>query len=418
MMTNLLENSGFESEFRAWNGRADKQVARGWYPFWVASRSTDEAQQTKEPTFSQSTADDKPSHVRLGRAAQAYATDGGAHVAGLMQTVTVQPGQALRFVAYGHAWSTVGDDPGSSESPGNVRLRIGLDPEGGLNPFDESVIWSGEKQVYDAYDDGFMVQARADRTEVTVFLFSTAEQPKRHNQVFWDDASLEVVAEASSEPDVPSTPGAVTLALESASRLVGEVVTVQVKSPSALTGIHLTVSGPSGTVPMQAMEHGIGEGGNVWSWRFVPDVPGPYTATVNASDINPLSATIRVDESKQPAGMTPRTSGDAAGDVPPPQTRRTYVLLPPDISTEWLHAFVESDMWVEHRWTVGFDPEDAVSGNAGDKTVIVVNPAEWKESVIPIFEKHYPDVKVLTLEAESAADLSLRLRDVNLSEFG
>jgi hypothetical protein len=328
----------------------------------------------------------------------------------------VQPGQVLRFVAYGHAWSTIADDPAKSESPGGVRLRIGLDPEGGSNPFDESVIWSGEKQVYDAYDDGFMVQARAVKTEVTVFLFSTAEQPKRHNQVFWDDASLEVVVEASS--DAPSTPGAVTLALESTSRLVGEVVTVQVKSPSALTSIHLTVSGPSGTVPMQAMEHGAGEGAYVWSWRFVPDVPGPYTATVNASDINPLSATIRVVESKQPAGTTSGSSGEAAGEVPASQTQRTYVLLPPDISREWLHAFVESEMWVEHHWTVGFDPEDAVSGNAGDKTVIVVNPAEWKESVIPIFEKHYPDVKVLTLEAESAADLSLRLRDVDLSEFG
>ncbi len=415
-MTNLLVNPGFEGEFRAWNGKADKQVAQGWYPFWVASRSADEAQQTREPAFSRCGVDEQPSHVRTGRAAQAYATDGGAHAAGLMQTVSVQPGQALRFVAYGHAWSTTGDDPGSSESPGGVRLRIGLDPEGGSSPFDESVIWSGEKQVYDAYDDGFMVQARADRKEVTVFLFSAAEQPRPHNHVFWDDASLEVVAEAPSE--VPSTPGAVTLALESASRLVGEIVTVQVKSPSALSSVHLTVSGPSGTVSMQAMEHGMGEGGYVWSWRFVPDAPGPYTATVNAGDINPLSATIRVVESKHPAETTPSASGGAAGDVPPPQAHRTYVLLPPDISREWLHAFVESEMWVEHHWTVGFDPEDAVSGGAGDKTVIVVNPADWKESVIPVFEKHYPDVKVLTLEAESAADLSLRLRDVNPSEFG
>ena len=75
-------------------------------------------------------------------------------------------------------------------------------------------------------------------------------------------------------------------------------------------------------------------------------------------------------------------------------------------------------MWVEHRWTVGFDPGDAVSGEADDKTVIVVNPAQWQEPVIPLFEKHFPYVKVLTLEAESTADLSLRLRDVNLSEFG
>jgi hypothetical protein len=414
-MSNLLVNPGFEGEFRAWNGRADKQAAQGWYPFWVASRPTD-AQQTVEPTYTRCGADEQPARVRTGRAAQAYATDGGAHAAGLMQTVAVTPGQALRFTAYGYAWSTTEDDPGRSVSPGNVRLRIGLDPEGGSNPFAESVIWSDEKQVYDTYGEGFVVEATASHAEVTVFLFSAAELPKRHNQVFWDDASLEVVAE--SKPDTIPTLSTVTLALESSSRLVGDPITVQIKSPSALTGVHLTVSGPSGNVSMQAMEQGVGEGGYVWTWRFTPDVAGPYTATVNASDINPLSATIRVGDAKHAERTTPRASGESAGDVPAPQGRRTYVLLPQNISRDWLHAFVESEMWVEHRWTVGFDLGDAVSGSAADKTVIVVNPAEWKESVLPVFEKHYPDVKILTLEAASATDLSLRLRDVNPSEFG
>jgi hypothetical protein len=411
-MANLLVNPGFEGEFRAWNGRADKQVAQGWYPFWVASPAG-ETQHAAVPTFSRCGVDTQPARVRSGMAAQAYSTDGGTHAAGLMQTVPVEPGQALRFTAYGHAWSTTGDDPGRSVSPGSVRLRIGLDPEGGSSPFDESVIWSSEKQVYDAYDDGFTLEARASRSEVTVFLFSAVELPKRHNQVFWDDASLEAVVE--SAPDTTAPLSAVTLALESQSRLVGDPVTVQVQSPVDLTGVHLTVSGPPGNVPMQAMERGMGEGSYVWNWRFVPDVPGPYTATINASGINPLSATIRVGEAKRAVQTTPASG---AGDAPLPQTRRTYVLLPQTISRDWLHAFVESDMWLEHRWTVGFDLDDAVSGSAGDKTVIVVNPAEWQESVLPLFEKHYPDVKVLTLEAESATDLSLRLRDVNLSEFG
>jgi hypothetical protein len=412
-MTNLLVNPGFEGEFRLWNERADKQVAQDWYPFWVKSQPADD-QQAEEPTYAQCVVDEQPTRVRSGRASQMYSTDGGAHAAGLMQTVTVTPGQVVRFTAYGQAWSTTGDDPGRSVSPGNVLLRIGLDPEGGSNPFAESVIWSDEKQVYDAYDEGFMVEARADHSEVTVFLFSAAEQRRQHTQVFWDDASL--VAVTDSPPDTVTTLSAVTLALESQSRLVGDLVTVEVKSPVGLTGVHLTVSGPSGHVSMQAMEHGVGEGGYVWNWRFTPDVAGPYTATVNAGGINPLSATIRVGDIGR--GTTPRASSGAVGDASLPQTKRTYVLLPQTISRDWLHAFIESEMWIERGWTVGFDLEDAVSGSAADKTVIVVNPAEWQESVIPLLEKRYPDVKVLTLEAKSATDLSLRLRDVNPSEFG
>lgn len=414
-MANLLVNPGFEGGFRAWNGKVDKQVAQGWYPFWVAS-VIDDAQQAREPTYSRCVVDDQPTHVRSGRAAQVYSSDESTHAAGLMQTVPVAPGKTLRFTVYGHAWSTTGDDPTRSVSPGNVRLRIGLDPDGGSSPFGDSVIWSGEKQVYDAYDDGFLIKAGANHHQVTVFLFSTAELPKRHNQVFWDDASVEVVDELV--PDTIPSLSAVTLALESASRLVGDPVTVQIKSPSALTGVHLTVSGPSGNVPMQAMEQEMAGGGYVWTWRFVPDGAGPYTATVNASGINPLSATIRVGEPKRTVETTSRASAESAGDVPPPQGQRTYVLLPKNISSDWLHAFVESEMWLQYRWTVGFNLDDAVSGNVADKTVIVVNPAEWRESVLSVFEKQYPDVKVLTLEAASATDLSLRLRDVNPSEFG
>jgi hypothetical protein len=151
-----------------------------------------------------------------------------------MQQVPVTPGQRYRLTAWAHAWSNSQngphvDDPRWSEGPGygagyvtpplaegavppagpgttddwrNFAFNCGLDPNGGLNPFDASVRWSAGASIYNQYGKVPAVEVTATGPVMTVWLRSRTLWAFKHNDAYWGAASLELV-EVEPEPPGP-----------------------------------------------------------------------------------------------------------------------------------------------------------------------------------------------------------------------
>ncbi len=413
-MPQLLKNSGFEGNSRLWNGISEVNVAEGWYPFWLAHRPTDEEWQNRQPVYRVVTVSEIPRRVRAGQKAQMYSTAWATHVAGLMQVVQVSPGQRLRLRAYGHARSTSEDAPNKSIDPGNVRMKVGLDPTGGTDPFNPQIHWSAEKAVYDSYDDGFLVEATATGTAITAFLLSMPQWPRKYNEVYWDDTSLEFLEGATAGVSASPSDGAAMLVLESQTAQINYPVSVYATSSHLLANVHLSVSGPDGSLEARSLGAGSGGRGHLWQWEFIPKTEGPYTVTFGADAIEAVTATIRTQPlrsgEKSAGGTQPTLRGK-----PRTQYSRTYVLLPPAAGKEWAQAVLESDAWLRHRWTLGFSADDAGIGDLEARMVLVINPTAWPDPILPWFELWYPGIQVRTIAASTPAELSAALRTLTSS---
>lgn len=235
---NLLKNPGFEGDFKiqcsfpggkpwqpvecdgplpamAWQ---TAQVAEGWVAWWqppASDRSARDFYQKfpnycgrsapgdcvawHQPEFRDTrAAGQDPPRIRSGENSQKYFTFWSVHQGGVYQTVEgLRPGTPLRFSIYMMAWSATkdnGGEPNPHQSFGqtNMHFKIGLDPTGGTDPWSPAIVWSAEKEAYDAFGL-YEVQAMARSTKVTVFTHSRPENPMEHNDVYVDDAALTLV---------------------------------------------------------------------------------------------------------------------------------------------------------------------------------------------------------------------------------
>jgi LysM repeat protein len=105
------------------------------------------------------------------------------------------------------------DNASVSDRSGTLNMRIGIDPTGGTNPYSPNIVWSGYQQPFDAYAQ-FSVQAQAQGDKVTVFTFSapsvnpnSPEYGFKHNDIYWDDASLVVVGGGAAPAVAPPPSG-------------------------------------------------------------------------------------------------------------------------------------------------------------------------------------------------------------------
>jgi hypothetical protein len=137
------------------------------------------------------------------------------HQAGLMQQVGgIQPGARLRFSIYMQAWMCFEFDQCDygrvSDKPGEMHLRVGIDPTGGTNPFSADIVWSGEQAAWDEWVP-FQVEAVARNSSVTVFTHSRADWDwaRKNNDVYIDDGSLVVIGQ--SQPAQPTSPPAAAI---------------------------------------------------------------------------------------------------------------------------------------------------------------------------------------------------------------
>jgi LysM repeat protein len=212
---NLLQNSGFEG---GWHWQGDSflgKVADGWVAWWVDDAA---GKDQSDPTFWKNQRPEYgligleywiPDQIHGGRQSLQYGKRYATHTAGAYQQVTGIPhGTKIRFSAWGFVY---GKDPDPSRSPGYARMKVGIDPTGGTNPFSPNVAWSGIVNPI-AVGSGsawreMSIEAVAAGSAVTVFLYSSPEWPMNDALTSqWDDAQLIVTGQATEPTTTPPAP--------------------------------------------------------------------------------------------------------------------------------------------------------------------------------------------------------------------
>lgn len=173
-------------------GYTNVYVAPYWMPFWNDDFDPDTGE-NRQPEYNYT---DRDYRIHAGQVAQQYGLSAwGNYEAGIFQVISgTVPGETVRFSIWGLGWSA--NDP-QNERYSDVReglnFRIGIDPYGSRSYTSTQIIWS---ELYDPYDEWhqFEITATVQSDQISVWAYA---HPRaywaRFNQVFWDDAVLEVI---------------------------------------------------------------------------------------------------------------------------------------------------------------------------------------------------------------------------------
>ncbi|MBC7809497.1 MAG: SH3 domain-containing protein [Burkholderiales bacterium] len=181
---NLLQDAGFDSNYTG-RGRSDLNIPAAW-EIWVASAPHNENWMNLPPVgFPHNGGPEVQSGSASLNLNKGYAT----FTAAVYQRVSVPQGVSMRAQAW--AWLHTCDPAPSicSSDPGSgARVRVGIDPNGGSDPFDSDIVWS-DSAPHDSW--GLLgVTATSTGTTATVFLYMTQDWPRGLNEVYWDSAEL------------------------------------------------------------------------------------------------------------------------------------------------------------------------------------------------------------------------------------
>jgi len=224
---NLLANPGFEDEGR-WayaEGVREIRVPPGWFAFWRDAppddlplpsncpRRSDAGCYWARPEFREVRAAEFPNRVHSGMRALKWFSYGRMHEAGVYQVVEEIPlDSRLRFSIWLQTWMCA--NPSAcmggkvSDAPARMHLQVGIDPSGGIDPWSLEVIWSPEGEAFDHWRQ-FRVEASSETGLATVFVRSRAEWDwaRMNNDVYVDDAVLEILAPPTATPVSNTLPG-------------------------------------------------------------------------------------------------------------------------------------------------------------------------------------------------------------------
>jgi len=193
---NLLSNPGFEDSFVDFEGEEPRSVGRDWNPWHITPSSGSPAYANRAPHYQPATS--SQGRIRSGENAQSYFTLYATHEGGIYQQVNdAVSGETYRFSIYAWVWSSIFQDLELSDQPGDVAVRVGIDPTGGTDGGSVDIVWSPLAIFYyDAYRQ-YSVIATAESSTITVFVMSTIETPVANNYIYLDDAVLEVATKST-----------------------------------------------------------------------------------------------------------------------------------------------------------------------------------------------------------------------------
>jgi len=146
-----------------------------------------------------------PARINSGNYALLYFNFFRLQDGGLFQKVTgLAPGSTVQLTARGHGWACDTDgSPYSCGDPWTQTFQVGIEPNGGTDPFSPSIIWSGDQTAPDAYQTIGAASAQVGAAgTVTVFLRAKTKWPVKHADAYWDDANL--VYTAGAQPAEPT----------------------------------------------------------------------------------------------------------------------------------------------------------------------------------------------------------------------
>jgi len=188
-MTNLLTNGSFENGFRLMLDQWQRpltslNVGVGWN-IWNSPNDP----KIFEAKPANTSTNDYPDRVHSGTNAQQWFWASVAGSGGIYQQVqNIVVGGRLKLSAWIEMWSS--SLPVDKTPNGRMFAKIGIDPYGGIDPESRDIVWS--KPVQDAWEYRLLeVEAIAQSSRVTVWVWSLAEWRMLHNDMYVDDVVLE-----------------------------------------------------------------------------------------------------------------------------------------------------------------------------------------------------------------------------------
>ncbi|RLC87822.1 MAG: hypothetical protein DRJ03_04795 [Chloroflexi bacterium] len=225
--TELLKNPGFEGLSCApdsepgwcednWSNTANFDgsfhdnifTPQGWTTWWRKGGDYGQPEVKTIPNVAPFTGE--LPRIRSGNYATLLFTFYRLQDTGFYQVVTgLEPNSTVQLSAYAHGWSCDNDDKlgYSCADPWNQTFQVGIEPNGGTDPFSPSVIWSGEQRSPDHYNLIGPVTAQVGAGgSVCVFLRSKTKWQYKYQDAYWDDASLVMTSPGTPPTDTPLPP--------------------------------------------------------------------------------------------------------------------------------------------------------------------------------------------------------------------
>jgi len=314
--SNLLQNPGFDGAYTG-RGGISGGVPESWNA-WGSFQNSD--------------------HENLGVLVHSapyswrLRTESGLPTGGGYQTVSVQNGATYRFSIYALIW-TCNDEQYQcrdtthtfSDTSSGGRLRIGIDPTGGTDPYSGNVRWSGFASPFDwGTMTPLSVEATATAGQITVFTYYTADVSMRWHDVFWDDASLVAVSGPAPANTSAPQPTAAPVVPNAQTRADGAQVHI-VQSGQTLWAISLAYDVPLATLrslnnlsgstiyvgqeiivkaaPATAVPAATATSAVIYVTATPPPTTTPATQVAQAQTVQPLATQALVDVTgDQPSG--------------------------------------------------------------------------------------------------------------------
>jgi len=225
--TELLKNPGFEGITCApgsepgwcldnWSNSANFDgsihdnifTPQGWVSWWRKGGDYGQPEVKTIPNVAPFTGE--LPRIRSGNYAVLFFTFYRLQDTGLYQVVTgLEPNSTVQLSAYAHGWSCNSDDPMgyTCDDPWNQVFQVGIDPNGGTDPFSPAIAWSVEKRSPDHYSLIGPASAQVGAGgSVTVFLRSKTKWAYKYQDAYWDDASLVMTSPGTPPTDTPLPP--------------------------------------------------------------------------------------------------------------------------------------------------------------------------------------------------------------------
>ncbi len=202
---NLVKNPGFEEGFTQ-RGAGELEVAVHWDPWWISGSADDNATgYFYRPEYKpESAAIFGMRRVHSGGFSQKQFNTYAHHRAGIRQQVSgVTPGATVTFSIWAQVWSSGQDNPDECGEFGNYKVTAGIDPTGGREGASGNIVWSAPIMACNQWVF-LQVSAVAQKNTVTVFARGEPEYRMKHNDAYWDDASLTVQSPPTATPRPPT----------------------------------------------------------------------------------------------------------------------------------------------------------------------------------------------------------------------
>jgi hypothetical protein len=259
---NLLSNPGHEHPGAYFDGRGELNVSWGWFPYWEEPPEGVDQRDPffRTPEFRPVFAHEYPYRVNSGGGSDRYFNFFALNKkAGIMQYVANVPyGARIRFTSWLELWSSNDNfNPPSSTNDGNLKVRVCIDQDGGPRDMtDPNLVCSDWAQPYDKWEQ-LSVDGLAKNNVVNVLIWSSADIPVEHNDIYADDSCFEILPAAGApgickgQGFVPTGPGVVPAPPEAASiKSQDTAATARPKSPAPVLAAVLvpTVKTPAAAV--------------------------------------------------------------------------------------------------------------------------------------------------------------------------